>query len=235
MYDGAAGSCKAPAAPLAASGVAPDSCAFTHYLQFGAAEGRDPDAYFEGLLRDWSGDKSLKAFAPAALHLYRQAWGVPERIHAFCEDYRAGATRDRDADLADLAAGRRLACPTLILTGDSYLDREPETPLAAWQRTFAPGAVAAVPLEDPGDGPLGPGELVVADDDLLEEGAAGGDLREGVADAAGADQEDSHAATVATESLVFQGVDRGNREVERISTTESVTPAPCPPRSRGGG
>ena len=30
----------------AASGVAPDSFAFTHYLQFGAAEGRDPDAYF---------------------------------------------------------------------------------------------------------------------------------------------------------------------------------------------
>jgi hypothetical protein len=30
----------------AASGVAPDSFAFTHYVQFGAAEGRDPDAYF---------------------------------------------------------------------------------------------------------------------------------------------------------------------------------------------
>lgn len=106
------------------------------------AIGRDPDAYFEGLLRDWSGDTSLRAFAPAALHLYRQAWGVPERIHAFCEDYRAGATRDREADLADLAAGRHLACPTLILTGDGYLDRSTETPLAAWQRTFAPKAVA---------------------------------------------------------------------------------------------
>ena len=106
------------------------------------AIGRDANAYFEGLLRDWSGDTSLDAFAPAALHLYRQAWGVPERIRAFCEDYRAGASRDREADLADLAAGRHLTCPTLILTGDSYLDVSSETPLAAWQRTFAPDALA---------------------------------------------------------------------------------------------
>lgn len=104
--------------------------------------GRDPTGYFEGLLRDWSQSKSLDAFAPAALHLYRQSWGVPERIHAACEDYRAGATRDREADLSDLAQGRTIACPTLILAGDGYLDRSAETPLAAWQRTFAPDAVA---------------------------------------------------------------------------------------------
>jgi haloacetate dehalogenase len=104
--------------------------------------GQDPDAYFEGLLRDWSGAKSLDAFAPAALALYRQGWGVPERIHAFCEDYRAGATRDREADLADLAAQRTIACPTLILAGDGYLDRRAEAPLTAWQRTFAPNATA---------------------------------------------------------------------------------------------
>lgn len=105
--------------------------------------GRDPIGYFEGLLRDWSGAKSLDAFAPAALHLYRQSWTVPERIRAACADYRAGATRDREADLTDLAKGRTIACPTLILAGDGYLDRRAETPLAAWQRTFAPGATAA--------------------------------------------------------------------------------------------
>ncbi|KQP11066.1 fluoroacetate dehalogenase [Methylobacterium sp. Leaf99] len=104
--------------------------------------GRDPDGYFEGLLRDWSNAKSLDAFAPAALALYRQGWTVPERIHAMCEDYRAGATRDREADLADLAAQRTIACPTLILAGDGYLDRSAETPLTAWRRTFAPNATA---------------------------------------------------------------------------------------------
>jgi haloacetate dehalogenase len=104
--------------------------------------GQDPDGYFEGLLRDWSNAKSLDAFAPAALALYRQGWAVPERIHAMCEDYRAGATRDREADLTDLAAGRTITCPTLILAGDGYLDRSAETPLTAWQRTFAPKATA---------------------------------------------------------------------------------------------
>jgi haloacetate dehalogenase len=105
--------------------------------------GRDPIAYFEGLLRAWSGTGDLAAFAPAALHLYRQNWNVPERIHAFCEDYRAGATRDREADLAALAEGRRITCPTMILAASNYLDRSRETPLQAWQRTFAPDAVAA--------------------------------------------------------------------------------------------
>ncbi|GJE15807.1 alpha/beta fold hydrolase [Methylobacterium marchantiae] len=100
--------------------------------------GRDPVAYFEGLLRKWSQAKSLDPFAPQALRLYRENWNVPGRIHAFCEDYRAGATRDREADLDDLSAGKTLACPTLILTGDGYLDCSHESPLAAWQRTFAP-------------------------------------------------------------------------------------------------
>ena len=104
---------------------------------------RDPVAYFEGLLRAWSGSKTLEAFDPRALHLYRQNWNVPERVHAFCEDYRAGATRDREADLADLSAGRTIACPALILAATGYLDRTTETPLQAWQRTFAPKAVAA--------------------------------------------------------------------------------------------
>lgn len=104
--------------------------------------GRDVDAYFEGLLRKWSNAGSLAPFAPEALRLYRENWAVPERIHAFCEDYRAGATRDREADLDDLAAGRILACPTLVLTGDGYLDHAHEAPVTAWQRTFAPKAEA---------------------------------------------------------------------------------------------
>lgn len=66
---------------------------------------REPDAYFEGLLQDWTGTHDLSAFAPAALEVYRQSWNVPERIHAMCEDYRAGGPDgpNRAADRADLA------------------------------------------------------------------------------------------------------------------------------------
>ncbi len=39
----------------------------------------------------------------------------PATVHAMCEDYRAGLGADRAADDADRAAGRRLACPVLVL------------------------------------------------------------------------------------------------------------------------
>ncbi|GEP00223.1 alpha/beta fold hydrolase [Methylobacterium haplocladii] len=110
------------------------------------AIGRDPDAYYEGLLRDWTSKHDLSSFAPGALYLYRQSWNVPERIHAMCEDYRAGGPEgpDRAADQADLAAGETLAMPVLVLASRDYLDKDkPESALAVWQRTFAPKATGA--------------------------------------------------------------------------------------------
>ena len=75
--------------------------------------GRDPIPYFEGLMRQWSAAGDLSAFDHRALHAYWQSCNEPARIHAFCEDYRAGATRDIEADEADLAAGKTIQCPTL--------------------------------------------------------------------------------------------------------------------------
>ena len=108
--------------------------------------GRDPDAYFESLLAGWTAAKNLSAFDPRALKAYAQAWSVPERIHAMCEDYRAGgaAGPDREADRADIAAGRTLAMPVLVLASRRYLDHgKPEAALAAWRRTLAPRADGA--------------------------------------------------------------------------------------------
>ena len=103
---------------------------------------RGPDAYFEGLLSKWSAAKSLRAFDARAVGQYRAAWGDPTRIHAFCEDYRAGATLDRAADEADLAAEKTLAMPVKIICGTDYLTQA-EAPLQVWRRTFAPDAVGA--------------------------------------------------------------------------------------------
>lgn len=105
---------------------------------------KGPDAFFEGLMRKWARGGNLEAFDPRALEHYRAAWGDPSRIHAFCEDYRAGATHDRWADEADEAAGKTIACPVLILAGADYLkSTDGETPLDIWRRTFAPAAVGA--------------------------------------------------------------------------------------------
>ena len=104
---------------------------------------RDPLPYFEGLMKKWSGGGSLDVFDPRALQSYRQSCNEPSRIHAFCEDYRAGATVDVAHDEADLAAGKRIGCPTLVVWGEFYLTRSAgsaETPLDVWRRTFAPQA-----------------------------------------------------------------------------------------------
>jgi haloacetate dehalogenase len=39
----------------------------------------------------------------------------PAVVHGMCEDYRAGLRVDRDHEEADRAAGRRVACPMLLL------------------------------------------------------------------------------------------------------------------------
>lgn len=46
---------------------------------------------------------------------YQRAIHDPATVHAMCEDYRAGLGLDRAADDADRAAGRRIACPVLVL------------------------------------------------------------------------------------------------------------------------
>lgn len=99
--------------------------------------GPDPDAYFEGLMTKWSGGKSLAAFDPRALAHYRAAWNPPDRIHAFCEDYRAGATADRDADQEQLEAKTTIGCPVHLVWGTGYLGKDV---LESWRRTFAPDA-----------------------------------------------------------------------------------------------
>jgi haloacetate dehalogenase len=45
---------------------------------------------------------------------FRRAIHDPATVHAMCEDYRAGLGIDRAHDDADRAAGRRVACPTLV-------------------------------------------------------------------------------------------------------------------------
>jgi haloacetate dehalogenase len=99
---------------------------------------RDPAAYVDGLLANWNNAKSLDPFDPRALAHYHAAANEPSRIHAFCEDYRAGATLDCEADEADLASGKHIACPVLALTGEFYLTGGIAATLNVWKRTFAP-------------------------------------------------------------------------------------------------
>ena len=103
-----------------------------------------PDAYFTQLISQWTKSKDLRPFDPRALSGYRDAWRDSSRIHAFCEDYRAGAGADRQADETDHLAGRKIQCPTLVLTGDFALTRGKQPVLDVWRSTFAPQALGAL-------------------------------------------------------------------------------------------
>lgn len=68
---------------------------------------------------------------------YRRTFGTPEGIHAACEDYRAGATLDLANDRADVCAGRKIACPTLILWGTHGVVGRTFQPLQTWRDLVA--------------------------------------------------------------------------------------------------
>ncbi len=80
-----------------------------------------------------SGTKSgkLDPFADA-LDAYAQAFDEPSRIHAACEDFRAGEGPDKEALLADKAAGKKLIVPTLVLWSALHAAEQPSL-LDVWR------------------------------------------------------------------------------------------------------
>ena len=65
---------------------------------------------------------------------YRRAIHDPATVHAMIEDYRAGLGLDRAADEADMAAGKRVVCPTLVLWAErDDLARLYGDPLEIWR------------------------------------------------------------------------------------------------------
>lgn len=84
-----------------------------------------------------SGDAAV--LGEQAMAAYRRDWSDPRRIRAYCEDYRAGARIDLEADRAALAAGKTITAPSLVIWGEAFLGRADESPVEVWRRTFVPG------------------------------------------------------------------------------------------------
>ena len=57
---------------------------------------------------------SSHVLPPDVRAAYIASLAAPQRAHAICEEYRAAATIDRAHDQQDLAAARRISCPTLV-------------------------------------------------------------------------------------------------------------------------
>lgn len=90
-------------------------------------------AYVDHTLASWTQSKTLQSFDPRALAHYRALMADPRRVHAVCEDYRAGATIDRALDEADRAAGRKIGAPTLVLWGSDYVGKGAVAPMDVWR------------------------------------------------------------------------------------------------------
>jgi haloacetate dehalogenase len=94
-----------------------------------------PDAVVDDALGGWG--SPANAFGSEVRAAYIDALRDPARVHAICEEYRAAATLDHEHDLADRQAGRRIACPVLVLwSGRGPLGTwyaEVGGPLALWR------------------------------------------------------------------------------------------------------
>jgi haloacetate dehalogenase len=98
-----------------------------------------PDAVIDDALGGWG--SSPKSFPEEVRSAYVKVLGDAEHAHAICEEYRAAATIDREHDKTDLASGRRITCPLLVLWSasgalDTWYVNE-GGPLALWKEWTA--------------------------------------------------------------------------------------------------
>jgi haloacetate dehalogenase len=94
--------------------------------------GHEPDFFQDYLMRLWAGDYGM--LDPSAVAEYRRCFRKPENIAAVCADYRAGYGIDDALDRADQKAGKRIACPVLVLSGEQYLHTGESKALDIWRR-----------------------------------------------------------------------------------------------------
>jgi haloacetate dehalogenase len=77
----------------------------------------DPDYFLRRKLAKT--EQGLSFFDEAAIQDWVRCMRDPKTVHAMCEDYRATATVDLVMDTADVAAGRKIECPALVIWGGS--------------------------------------------------------------------------------------------------------------------
>jgi haloacetate dehalogenase len=91
------------------------------------------EAITDNALGGWGSPSNV--FPPEVRAAYVAALRDPRHAHAICEEYRAAASLDREHDVGDRDAGRKIRCPVLALwSAQGPLDHwYAEGPLALWR------------------------------------------------------------------------------------------------------
>lgn len=92
-----------------------------------------PDFFLKFKMASQTKSKTLDEIDPRALEHYLAPFRDPSRVHAMCEDYRAGAYADYEIDKADRVAGKKITIPVLALWGDAGIATAAATPLDTWK------------------------------------------------------------------------------------------------------
>ena len=93
--------------------------------------GSDPGFYLRRKTGGWGSAAGI--FDPRAFAEYERCFARPETIHSTCEDYRASASIDLEHDDADVAAGRKVTCPLMVLWGDKGVVHRYFDPIGDWR------------------------------------------------------------------------------------------------------
>lgn len=93
--------------------------------------------YFRNALHigryDSETDTSVEVFPEEVYDEYLRHYDVA-CIHAICEEYRAGESIDRMHDAFDLAQGKKIQAPTLVIWGANGLVEKFFDPIQSWSR-----------------------------------------------------------------------------------------------------
>ncbi len=103
----------------------------------------DPEQYLLSVMGSRSA--GLQPFTAQALAEYVRCIKLPGAARGICEDYRASAGIDLDHDREDIAAGRHLTMPVLVLWGAEGTVGRCFDPLAEWQNVASDVRGQALP------------------------------------------------------------------------------------------
>lgn len=81
----------------------------------------------------------LRIFEESCFDYYVSVLSQPDAVHAMCQDYRASSTLDLEEAEADLATGKRIQCPTMVLWGKNGVIEKCFDALEEWRNVIAEG------------------------------------------------------------------------------------------------